>query len=766
VEAAKLEGVSRKAIQKRRKSNLYKHTREVDGVRGGSSGKIWQVHLSCLSPPAQVRYIKNHPELGLGTTCSWAQPAPSGNGNGNGNGPARQINQRELALLDFQRAPEHDKALARIRREILRAFEAATCKDFHSSNDPRLNQSEFCAAYNRQAVYSLPTDIYLHVPKVSLATLLRWRETYQRFGLGGLVRQGRSVGHEVKALTEDQQRLVLKMIHDNPTIRPVRVWEYLGGRHRGAPVPGVPHLTTVYRFMKHWKAENEQVYEYLKDPDGWRGKYQIALGDKAEAVVRFCQRWEADSTPADIICSDGRRYAGIGLIDIFSRLPRVVITETSKATGIAAVMRRGMMDWGIPEEFVKDHGQDYDSAHIEAVCSALEIATPWIPVETPEAKPFIERFWRTLATGLFEELPGFCGHNVAERQGIRNREKARDRFVAGFMKHGGTVTVPVSRDELQEVIDRWVKFDYAQRPHNGLGGKIPAAMPAISTEPVRRVSDERALDILLAPAIERTIQKKWIALERGKYVSGEMGSHIGKKVLIRPDLTDASRIEVFDQENRWLFTATDKTRAGLTLEGIIQARKNQSRAVKTAVRALDDLKTHLGNPMLERLSELEKMGEKITPIIRSEEHDVPAVAEAKRAVADRYKTMEVLTDEELQAGVDALCKLMREDVALDTPAEEPAARDPEPDPTPETTPELKVYRGRKPVFRYALDHYRWCLDRLAEGWLLPDTDAAFVTDFEAGLDEDTLRYWDTERRLKGISRTKDGAAVGAATSGS
>jgi hypothetical protein len=58
--------------------------------------------------------------------------------------------------------------------------------------------------------------------------------------------------------------------------------------------------------MERWFQAHEQEYAYLVDPSTWKSNYQLALGDKGQAIIRFCQRWEADSTPADIICMDGR----------------------------------------------------------------------------------------------------------------------------------------------------------------------------------------------------------------------------------------------------------------------------------------------------------------------------------------------------------------------------------------------------------------------------------------------------------------------------
>jgi|GEM_PF-1926737 len=777
VEAARLEGVSRRAMEKRLKNGCYTRMLQVKSSKG-QGGKEWQIHLSCLSAPAQVAYLRDVVDaaevggvddmdvmLGVAAPAEIAQ-APT----------TVSLEQRALGLLDYYRADEKDRSLAKIRKEILDAYEKATSrKRGKKTKQARMTQGEFCELYNQQKILALSEDVYRRVKKISVPTLNRWKGNNTFRGLGGLVRK--KVDAEDKeslsrALTEEQQSFIVALIRENPIIRPVRVFEYLKDKYRKLENIKLAHPSAVYRFMERWIKANEQEYAYLVDPGKWKNNYQLALGDKAEGVERFCQRWEADSTPADIICKDGR-HTGIGAIDIFSRLPVVLITETSKSLGIAAVMRRGMIELGIPEELVKDHGQDYDSDHIKAVCLAFGIKTPWIPIRTPEAKPFIERFWRTLATGLFEELPGFCGHNVAERQAIRNRAAARAEFIKAFMTPGATVQVNLTRSELQAVIDKWIKFDYAQRPHAGLGGAIPAERPAQSPTPVRRISDERVLDILLAPAIERTVQKKGIELERGRYIALEMDMHVGKKVQCRLDLTDASRIHVFDFKNRYLFTAVDRTLAGFTPEQLAKARTDHARKIKAAVNAIKKVDQSIAeNPMMERLIELERTGEKVTPIIRTEEYDHPAIAEAKRAVADRMKIWRELSEEEQAEGVArATAKPVEEPESdeerarFDAQVEEVVRRSREIDNEPfsprrhtknfegtrrdegEGPIGGRIFDSKRPFFRYSVDRYRWCLERKAEGWLLVDEDCTFMADFESKMDEGAREYWSVAREM-------------------
>ena len=233
----------------------------------------------------------------------------------------------------------------------------------------------------------------------------------------------------------------------------------------------------------------------VTNPDRDRSRHRPAGGDAAARIVRLNQLWELDSTPADVICADGRRYAIVAAIDIWSRQARVLVVPTSRATAIAALLRRCIMEWGVPEAVRTDEGNDYTSRHVLGVLADLEIEHRPCPPYTPEAKPFVERFLGTLTGDLFATLPGFSGHDVAQAQALRSRKSLAARCGEDDAEiYGATLTA----EELQERCDTWCDAVYGRRPHTGLGGASPFARRASWAEPVRRVHDERALDALLA----------------------------------------------------------------------------------------------------------------------------------------------------------------------------------------------------------------------------------------------------------------------------
>ena len=124
----------------------------------------------------------------------------------------------------------------------------------------------------------------------------------------------------------------------------------------------------------------------------------------------------------------------------------------------------------------------------------LDIEPDVLPPYSPEKKPFIERFFGTLTRGLLAYLPGFAGHDVAQRQAIRARRSFAERRGES---EADAFQVELPAAELQARIDAWIETIYEREPHDGLDGRTPFEVAA--GQPVRRIENERALDILLAP---------------------------------------------------------------------------------------------------------------------------------------------------------------------------------------------------------------------------------------------------------------------------
>ncbi|MFH1857321.1 MAG: DDE-type integrase/transposase/recombinase [Candidatus Omnitrophota bacterium] len=472
--------------------------------------------------------------------------------------------------------------------------------------------------------------------KLDRSTLYRWEKAYQERGLFGLAC---SYGHKkrVTKLQDEQKDFIKAMIADHPDVLIPKIMAALEARFIPLEI-AVPASHVIGHFVKRYRRENHSLLLYIKNPDAWRSNCQFAVGNASENITRRNQLWEADATPADIMLSDGR-HAVVANIDVFSRAAKLLIVPTSKAQAIGTLLRRCIIDWGVPEILRTDLGKDFVSYHLERVLAALEIEQDLCPPFTPEAKPHIERFLHTFSHGIVELLPTFLGHSVAERKAI----EARKSFAERLVKKSEIIEVNLTAREFQKICDRWITAVYMQNPHSSLGGKTPEEMVRSWTELPRKIEDERALDVLLCPAAKdggwRVIGKKGVGVERRFYFNTAMAGYEGRRVQVLLDHSDLGKVYVFEESGAFLCVATCPDWYGISAQDEACYLKHEQK--KVIVQKRNELKQlakelRINTVPEEILSYRESLIENIKGMPRkAEAYTTPAIEEAILAADQR-----------------------------------------------------------------------------------------------------------------------------------
>ncbi|MBI5136866.1 MAG: DDE-type integrase/transposase/recombinase [Nitrospirae bacterium] len=323
--------------------------------------------------------------------------------------------------------------------------------------------------------------------------------------------------------------------------------------------------------------EHRQLHAAIADPAAWKSRHLAAFGSASAEVTAVNQLWEMDSTTAAVMLADGR-HTVIGVIDVHSRRAGLLVSKTSRATAIACLLRRALLEWGVPEQVRTDNGPDYVSRHVRRALAGLGIEHRTCTPGAPWEKPHIERLFRTFSHDLAELLPGYTGHDVAERRAIDGRARGRKRR-----------DTPLTAAELQAFCDRWTDAIYHHTPHDGLNGRTPAQ--AAEAAPVQRITDERALDVLLAEAPGdgvRTVTKQGIRVDGLAYIHAGLALHIGAPVRCLYDPHDAGRVVVFGTDPMaFICVAECPEVTGVSRREIaIAARRKQVQAIQSARRAL------------------------------------------------------------------------------------------------------------------------------------------------------------------------------------
>lgn len=426
-----------------------------------------------------------------------------------------------------------------------------------------------------------PDWLRAELPSVASSSLWNWRVAIRSGAAATLAGQYR--GRREQGLIDGDPELrdfVVALILDRPHVNALHVTKALAARFPGRPIPTMRRLRA---WIARWRAENGRAFALASNPDAAKSRLKPAFGSAAESIVRINQVWETDATPADVICTDGR-HTVVGIVDVATRRARVLVTKTSKAVSVTALLKRCIVEWGVPETLKSDNGKDFTARHVTAALAALQIRHKLCPPFTPEGKPHIERFFGTMTRELFELLPGFAGHDVAQRQAIRARSSFAKRLGEG---DGQAFSVALTAAELQQACDAWTVADYERRRHDSLAGS-PFEIAAMLAGGARRIADERALDVLLAPAPDggwRVVGKKGIRVDRFVYIAPALAGLVGARVQVRLDVGDLGRVVVYDAAGAFVCVAEDPAVTGTDRQEIAARTSAAHRAIDAGLRA-------------------------------------------------------------------------------------------------------------------------------------------------------------------------------------
>lgn len=494
----------------------------------------------------------------------------------------QQIKQEE-ALSALVKLNDMQLQKAEIREKIIQEYHSYRKQSGLSATKARLS---FCELYNNKTVLT-DSSFRSFINSLSKNTLFDWEKNYEAMGLSGLAdNYGNRKGASKVESRPEIKEFILGLIYHRPDINCKLIMRSLRVKFDRATLPS---YRTIQNWVSKWKHENQSTLLAIKNPDAWRNKFQAAAGSQSEKIVRLNQRWEFDSTPTDIMLDDGSRHNIVGVIDVYSRRLKLLVSNSSNSKAVTSITRACLLEWGVPEEVKTDNGADYASKHMRRVFDSLEIKQIFCKPFTPEGKPHIERVFKTFSHDVLEMLPGYIGHNVSDRKNIEARKSFADHIMG---KAKNRTAEYLSAEQLQEFCDNWIKNYYMQEPHRGLNGKTPQSMIDNYDGEVRRIGNERALDILLSPTSGdglRTVTKKGIAIDNAYYDSHDLAMYAGKQVKVLYSESEWGKIYVFTLEGKFICEAFCCERAGISRAEVATAKKHlQKRLISESKKIVKD----------------------------------------------------------------------------------------------------------------------------------------------------------------------------------
>jgi len=576
-------------------------------------------------------------------------------------GEVERFKAHERSLAEFAKIPKDDKRkkIARARMWILESF-------WNFKRDHKCTKKAalkgFVEAF-QNGIVTPPEWVVERMPTynskrgLGTDTIIKWDRDYNNKGIMGLIRRDGNRDHMTIIETTPQLfRLVLGALAKAPQISGRSMIDFLKATNANRQKAGeeqmpTPSVRTYLRFKKRWITDNHQIWTRLINPDAWKNFYMAATGSHFENITQLNILWELDSTPADWMLTDGR-HSVVAVIDLWSRRLKYYVSKTSKSMAVCQLTRWAILAWGVPQGVRTDNGKDYVSEQYDLVLRELEILHEVCIPFASEEKGTIERSMRTMSHGILNLLPGFIGHNVAERKQI----EARKSFSQRIMTPGEVIDVEMTAEDLQKHLDNWCESIYGRDEHSGIG-MSPFDKARSWTGPVRRIEDERALDMLLCELGGcRKITKKGIRFENHSYFNEGIGEHIGKDVLLKYDERDIGRLYAYVDEQFIGVVICHEILGISRKEAAVVVKSKQKKKVAEQVRELKSYTKEIkGNIAETVLNHRIEQSENIVALPhRSEEHLTHGLEQARKAVHEDAPAQSVPLTELEQTVFDRL----------------------------------------------------------------------------------------------------------------
>ncbi|MCK5612124.1 DDE-type integrase/transposase/recombinase, partial [Candidatus Pacearchaeota archaeon] len=249
-----------------------------------------------------------------------------------------------------------------------------TFETFHKASCFNLDFSRklFAEHYNEGNIKALQTA-HEEIPKISDRSLRRWASDLELQGTSALADNfGNRKNTGLVDTQEELKEFVVAMIVNYAHCNASHISQGMKARFKGRDDIQLPSSRSLRRWVTNYKNENAQVLTAISNPDEWKNQFMVAFGSYSEGIEHTNQLWEMDSTPADVMLKDGR-HSIIGVIDVYTRRTKLLVSKTSTSTAIGTLIRQTLLDWGVPGKVKTDNGQDYTSQYMTWIFRHLNV---------------------------------------------------------------------------------------------------------------------------------------------------------------------------------------------------------------------------------------------------------------------------------------------------------------------------------------------------------------------------------------------------------
>lgn len=330
----------------------------------------------------------------------------------------------------------------------------------------------------------------------------------------------------------------------------------------------------VNRYVNNYLKKNKLLKNLiLYGEDGVIGRQMPALGVSNWAARTINEVVEIDASPLDMICNASdicksigyeavnnifsskeefesyvrqwqKRYTIIALIDTYSGVASFHISDSENSLAIARAVAKYIIRYGKPKMIKGDNGKAFKSEYMSSVLGSLEIRYEAVRAYSGWLKPYVERNFRALQHSFSENLAGYIGHNITERQAIEFFRSKKERRLKKGVKTNIAKLKELS--EVQELMDLYAE--------NFLNARYLERLNKTCNEAYNeKIADAVAMDAIslsarLSKKELKHVNKKGVSVGGVNFYNAQMFGY--ERVTIRENIDNINECFVWDEDDK------------------------------------------------------------------------------------------------------------------------------------------------------------------------------------------------------------------------
>jgi putative transposase len=340
----------------------------------------------------------------------------------------------------------------------------------------------------------------------SVPTLQRWLYAYKKGGLNALRPRARRDKGRGRELTEGQRQLLLDIRRENPDATTTVILRTLVAD--GRLDKGQVSLTTVRRLYQ------ENGLDSGFEERGAKGRCKIRLRWQAERPGAL---WHGDVCHgASILVNTKKQTVRVhALLDDASRYCLAIeAMHQEREVDMLTLFVRAVRRHGPPDALYLDNGSTYRGSTLSLACARMGCALIHAKPYDAPARGKMERFWRTMRTGVLDHL--------------------------------GSVT---SLHAINTRLLAFVDEHYHRAPHAGLLGQTPESVYATATHPVDSFDETKLRDALTVRVRRRVRRDSTLPMDGDDWET-DLGFLAGQLVTVHRCMVDPNEPPWLEHEGR------------------------------------------------------------------------------------------------------------------------------------------------------------------------------------------------------------------------